>query len=135
MPEPAPYEIQKREFQIGDVSLPGFEVLLPTKDDELTEFHIYDDADDTRQALEQALSSWSVVWPKLEAHLLEGMTRTGQRIGGPGFSGYFEFDPDEDASEEEDYDYLIGFQLEEPEVPGWDAFIKGDEVVDFQPVY
>lgn len=79
---------------------------------------------------------WDALWPKLRDQLQEGIAGYGS---GQDLHSKFEVsvnpnedDPDVFMSEESDY--MISFHLK-PETPFWDAFIKGDQVVHFQPVF
>ena len=79
---------------------------------------------------------WDTLWPKLESLLEEGIAnhQTNQVLSGEGFRGTFNFEDEEGTFMNEESDYMIGFHFA-IDVPGWDAFIKGNEVVHFQPVY
>ena len=119
---------------IGDTKIDSLSVLLPISTTELAEFDSYDTDDATKSRIEEIAERWDELWPQINGAFLEGVESYGtdQRIGGPGFGGFFVFCADDGSKL--DCDFSIGFQMSD-DVPGWDFSITDWKVEGYQAVY
>lgn len=93
-----------------------------------------DTSDDSRHILDTLISGWPGLWPEMLARLQEDMKGYGceQDLGKDEFQGSISrMDPDCYMGDQSDY--YLSLQFDEP--PMWDFFLKGTQIVHFQPVF
>ena len=122
-------EIEEFDFGEGDRA---YAVELPIPPFGSARFAAADTSTDSRRILMNLIGSWDELWPDMRELLVERMESSAveQKLGVHEFVGSLSrMEPDcymEDRS-----DLFLRLEFEEP--PLWDFFLKGRQIVHFQP--
>ena len=93
-----------------------------------------DNRSDSKALLEELCSNWPTLWPKIQDKLEAGIAdcEADTALDGADFIAQVaRLDQDVFMADKAS----IFLRLEFEEAPMWDSFIKGDQLVHFQPVF
>ncbi|MES2924730.1 MAG: hypothetical protein V4819_24465 [Verrucomicrobiota bacterium] len=125
------HKIEEFDFGDGDRALM---ITLPIAPFGEAEFVAPDVSDDFRSLLLEVAANWDALWPDMLERLQDGISgyNLPTRLGSDEFLG--------GISRMEQGVYMgdrsdVCISLDFEEAPLWDYFIKGTEIVHFQPVF
>jgi hypothetical protein len=125
-------EIRTHDFGDGDVALV---VELPIPPFAAVPIVTEDCSDDSRSVLDALIQGWEELWPEMLARFQVDIKRLScgeQELGRDKFMGSISrMDPEGYMGDKSDC--FLRLQFDEP--PYWDFFLKGTEIVHFQPVF
>jgi len=123
--------IREHDFGGGDLSFVAELSIAPFG---VVSIASEDNTADSRNVLSELIDSWDELWPHMLERLKEDMEGYGveQTLGVDDFIGSVSR-TDKDAYMGDRADLFLRLEFEEP--PLWDFFLRGKEILHFQPVF
>ncbi|MBX3739595.1 MAG: hypothetical protein KF712_01285 [Akkermansiaceae bacterium] len=123
--------IKKTDFGDGDIA---FTVLLPVPPFGDADFAAPDTSRSSRDLLSDLITRWEQLWPDILERMQKGIEDYGtdQRLGSDEFMvSVSPMEKDVYMGDRSD----VHLRIEFDEVPLWDYFLKGSEIVHHQAVF
>ncbi|WP_035607098.1 hypothetical protein [Haloferula sp. BvORR071] len=128
-----PHEASIVEIDLGEGDQ-AFAVMLPAAPYDEILVVSPDKSPNSQALLKELCPHWGALWPKILNKLEEGIAKHGEETvleDEEFIAEVSRLEPGVYMADKAD----IFFRLEFDEPPLWDCFIKGDELVHFQPVF
>ena len=131
-----PKAFSKTTLSMGDGGGPAVAIHLPIKPYGMAQFIAEDDSDDSLRLVDELVTVWPELWPKMRAYLETAMKDYGvdTELGRDKFMGSIgRTDPDSYMGDTSDI--MLSIMFERNTVPMWDFFIRGASMTHSQPVF
>lgn len=131
-----PKAYSKTTLNMGDGGGPSAAIRLPIEPHGIALFMAEDDSADSRRLIDELVTVWPELWPKMRAYLESSMKDYGvdTQLGRDRFMGSIgRTTPGAFMGDRSDI--ILSIMFEKNPEPMWDFFIRGASIVHSQPVF
>lgn len=131
-----PKAFSKTTLNMGDGGGPAAAIHLPVEPYGTAQFVAEDDSADSLRLLDELVTVWPELWPKMRAYLETAMKNYGvdTELGRDKFMGSIgRTDPEAYMGDKSDI--MLSIMFEKNPTPMWDFFIRGASIAHSQPVF